>query len=1086
MPHGTWDLGVQPSSEDARVVPRGQSGQTFGLASRSGGGATRLTPWQIGVGLVVVLAVLGASVWFAVAGEPSQAVQTNPFGGSLVLNDQQGPVVLDLASGTASIQLANVDQAVTASGPSAVSAVPVSDGSLLINSVNGTFNFLGQNNVLVAPTGGGVALSGSSDFQSAAGFATGSDAYVVGYARARATISLVNEEVVAQAARRASSASARGSSTVQPLGTATTDSAVDSGVGGSVTANGDFWSIEDASPSHRLIQYSPAPHPARPLMMFDRGPVAAVASLGVGSGPSGTQTVALATPGEIRVFPAAKGSAPISLAVPGLGATTRIVPVSGEMGQVLFAYQSSGRWSLVGADPATAKLTGPVSLQGIPGNAVLLAPAFNSGSVYTVADTLSTQPRLLRIDPRSGIASPLSGVPDYPVVSAAEAADAPNFGPQTQVISVGPRVIFNNPDSILGVVVFTDGSQPPKTFDKGTLASVDPAAPGGVALNAAPKTKKSQPKQQQVQAAVDAQSRCLNTSETPHRPVITTPLVASTHTVTLSWSYQLLSNQDCEPTTYTVAASVVGDGQGPAQPEYAVQGQLTFTYPGLHPNVTYQFVVTAFIGHDQTASLPEEATTNPQGPDAPTAVTATDADGTGWIVSWTACSGSACDANEPATQWTVTGQSCGSGAFIGTPPTVTVSGSQETATFKFADNPSLIGQPLQFEVQGTDILGHVGDPATSSGCADGWAIPVASDISLSAFDRQAGDFTDTATLTVAPVPGVSAAEAYGSVSTEFTFAVTNMANSSQAVTQVGNPSGGPVGSPTVTVTGLIPGVTYSASVTVTPVGHPAAATTVPAQPITGVTSAWPSIGLVSSTAVLDPSADTGSLSATISGAYGNVPAGQTEALEASGSVSCSGTLMPAFTGLPVAQGADGTGTIGEIPLNLVGNGGTGCVLDLTLSESGTNFHGGPTSSTFGLPALGVQYATPTVSAALQETAGCAYCVAVTASTPLEAGTSSLGGVWTTTVTSSTDGDPADCAGPVSQLAPSVGGTVTGLVDMSSCVQNFENVDGSPTTPVTVTFTVTVSWTYLGVLSGPVPYTGTPLSVTPTTSVPPGP
>ena len=1068
-------------------MARGQSGQTFGLAARSGSGATRLTPWQIGVGLVVVLAVLGASIWFAVAGEPSQAVQTNPFGGSLVLNDQQGPVVMDLASGTASIQLANVNQAVTAPGPSTVNAVPVSDGSLLINSVNGTFNFLGQNNVLVAPTGGGVALSGSAGFQSAAGFATGSGAYVVGDAPARATISLVNEEVVAQAAR-ASTASDGGSSTVQPLGTATTDSPVDRSPGGSVTANGDFWSIEGASASHRLIQYSPASHPARPLITSDRGPVAGVASLGVGSGPSGTQTVALATPGEIRVFPAAKGSAPISLAVPDLGATTRIVPVSGEIGQVLFAYQSAGRWSLVGADPATGRLTGPVSLQGIPGNAVLLAPAFNRGSVYTVANTPSTQPRLLRIDPRSGIASPLSGVPVYPVSGAAEAAQTPDFGPQTQVISVGPRVIFNNPDSILGVVVFTDGSQPPKTFDKGTLASVDPAAPGGVALNAAPKTKKrSQPKQQQVQAAVDAQSRCLNTSETPHRPVITTPLVASTHTVTLSWSYQLLSNQDCEPTTYTVAASVVGDGQGPAQPEYVVQGQLTFTYPGLHPNVTYQFVVTAFIGQEQTASLPEEATTSPQGPDPPTAVTATDAAGTGWTVSWTACSGSACDANEPATQWTVTGESCGGGAFIGTPPSVTVSGSQESATFNFADNPSLIGQSLQFEVQGTDILGHVGDPATSNGCADGWAIPVASDISLSALDRQAGDFTDTATLAVAPVPGVSAAEAYGSVSTEFTFAVTNMANNSQAVTQVGNPSGGPISSPTMTVTGLIPGVTYSASVTVTPVGHPEAATTLPAQPITGVTSAWPAIGLVSSTPVLDPSADTGSLSATISGAYGNVPAGQTEALEASGSVSCSGTAMPGFTGLPVAQGADGTGTIVGIPLDLVGNGGTGCVLDVTLSESGTNFHGGPTSSTFGLPALGVQYATPTVSAALQETAGCSYCVAVTAATPLEAGTSSLGGVWTTTVTSTDGIDPTQCA-QMSQLAPSVGDTVTGVVDMSSCVQNFENVDGSPTTPVTVTFTVTVSWTYLGVLSGPVLSTGTPLSTGPVTPtpVPPGP
>src|SRR3984885_13527400 len=288
MPHGTGDHGNQSSSEDARVVARGQSGQTFGLASRSGGGATRLTSWQIGVGLVVVVAVLGASIWFAVAGQPSQAVQTQPFGGSLVLNDQQGPVVLDLASGTASIQLANVKQAGSAPGPSAVSAIPVSAGGVLLNSVNATFNFLGQNNVLVAPTGGGVALSGSSGFQSAAGFATGSDAYVVGDAASSATISLVNEEVGALAARRASTASTGGSSTVQPLGTATTDSPVDSVVGGSVTANGDFWSIADASPSqpsHRLIQYAPASHPGNPLTMIDRGSVPGVASLGVGAGP---------------------------------------------------------------------------------------------------------------------------------------------------------------------------------------------------------------------------------------------------------------------------------------------------------------------------------------------------------------------------------------------------------------------------------------------------------------------------------------------------------------------------------------------------------------------------------------------------------------------------------------------------------------------------------------------------------------------------------------------------------------------------------------------------------------------------------
>jgi hypothetical protein len=257
-----------------------------------------------------------------------------------------------------------------------------------------------------------------------------------------------------------------------------------------------------------------------------------------------------------------------------------------------------------------------------------------------------------------------------------------------------------------------------------------------------------------------------------------------------------------------------------------------------------------------------------------------------------------------------------------------------------------------------------------------------------------------------------------------------------------------------------------------------------------VSSAWPAVSLVSSTTVLDPSANTGTLSATVAGAYGNIPAGQAVALSASGAVSCSGTLMPGFSD-PVTPGAGGTGTIGGIPLYLVTDGGSGCVLILTLSESGSNFHGGPNSSNLALPALGVQYPTPTVTADLQETSTCAFCVSVTATTALEAGTTSVGGAWTTTV-QSTDGiDPVPCS-ETSPLSPADGGTMTAAVDMSACVENFENEDGSPSSPVTVNFSITVSWTYLGVLSGPVPDTGPPLStgpVTPpttTTTLPPGP
>jgi len=42
------------------------------------------------------------------------------------------------------------------------------------------------------------------------------------------------------------------------------------------------------------------------------------------------------------------------------------------------------------------------------------------------------------------------------------------------------------------------------------------------------------------------------------------------------------------------------------------------------------------------------------------------------------------------------------------PPTTTVDGSVSTTTFKFADNADLIGQALNFEVQGTDVLATLG------------------------------------------------------------------------------------------------------------------------------------------------------------------------------------------------------------------------------------------------------------------------------------------------------------------------------------------------------------------------------------------
>ncbi len=824
-----------------------------------------------------------------------------------------------------------------------------------------------------------------------------------------------------------------------------------------------------------MIRYAPAAQLGQPLVEVDRGGAGTVATLGASTGASGTQVVALATPTQIRVFNADTQATSYSLGLGGLSAATHIVAVSGMSGEVLFAYQLADGWRLVGVDTSSHKLIGPLAVRGVPATDTLLAPRVQQRQhLHARLPLLLVAAVAAAHRPAVRCGQPVVGVRKYPLVKSTE---VPTFGAGTQVISVGPRVIFNNPTSVLGVVVFTDGSSAPKIFDKGTLATVDPAAPGGVASPRTNPTKAKPKNQTPVQAAVDPQSLCENTQQKPHRPVITTPLVPSTHTVTVSWSYQLLSNQDCEPTSYLVSASLVGAGQSPAQSQYEIQGQLSFIYPGLHPNTTYQFTVTVLIGQQQTPSLPAEATTTPQGPDKPTSVSVTDNDGTGWTVSWTSCSGSSCDANEPATQWTVTGQTCNGDTFIGTPPTTTVDGSVTTTTFTFANNADLIGQSLNFEVQGTDVLGHVGDPATATGCVTGWALPSVSDISFSASNAQAPDFTDTATLAVSPVAGVSAAQAFGSLNTEFTYVVTNTTNPGQHPTQLGNSSGGPTGSPSATFSELTPGDTYSATVIVTPVGHPAAAATLPAQIISGVSSAWPAISLTSAVPVLDPSADTGALTVTLASPFANIPSGQSVALSASGSISCVGTLMPAFNGLAVTPVAGGGGVITGIPLALVNDGGPGCALDLVLNEAGTNFHGGAYTNAYALPPLGTQYPTPSVAADVTSTSTCAYCVDVTATTALTPGTVSVGGLWTATVTS-TDGIATLPCSSSAQLAPSGGASVATSIDMSGCVANFVNADSTVGSPVVVTFSVTVSWTYLGLLSGPVSYGGAVLSTGP--------
>ena len=604
-----------------------------------------------------------------------------------------------------------------------------------------------------------------------------------------------------------------------------------------LVANGDLWTITRASGQGTLQRFA-AGEPGKELASSQFGAVDRVAAHTTVS-TAGGDVVALAEPSDIRIVqPAPGGGTPEATTVPVAAGThvDQIVPVSDGQGQVLFAYHTTGGWRLVGVDLSTGQALA-VRLMTWP-----------TGQGH--AGVAGDQRRLdlchrrrwfdhhcpwVRIDPDTGTAAPLVGASSYPVAGAGEQTTFVDPGLPPQVISVGPRVIINNPNRVLAVVVFTDGSRPTRVIDKRTAVDVNPSAlPGATvgttAPNAPAKTVASQPQ------PVDTQLRCKTITQKPRVPVLDQP-VPSAHSVSLSWSYTLLDNQDCEPTSYLVTVAAVAGGPNPPTTQFPVNGQTQFTVDGLRANTTYSFIVTALINSQSTPSLPQQATTNPEGPDAPLSVTTVANGNNGWTVTWNVCQGDACDSNLPAATWAVTGSSCGSGSqFIGTPPVVTVpgtGGATQSATVSFDQFPSLVGNQLSFSVQGTSATGLAGDPTEDGSCTEGWrpADPSQFTVSGSATADSGGN-TVTAVLTVAPNSGVTPVQAYGSNNVRFAFSLVDQTTGQTSPPQT-------VSSPSATFAGLAPGHTYVPQVSVTPLISPTAGSTVQGAPF-GTTVPWPS------------------------------------------------------------------------------------------------------------------------------------------------------------------------------------------------------------------------------------------------------
>lgn len=1009
-------------------------------------------------GLAIIAVVIAWMLWAGVSGRPAADQRPSLFGGSLVLEDARPLTVINVATAQITVRLQGVDAQVGAQSYGDVQPVAVQDGTVLVNRRTGAFNFLGRDDYVTDPGGPGVGLGPLAGLSGAEGVASGADAYIVRSAP-RSTVSLVGRSTVVAAARSTGGA-------VTPLGFASLPGTVGLGPGGTVVSGSDLWALVTSASSCQMDRLAPSADGHGTLAVTSpwkwSGPCTRGAVEAVGA------TTALAVPGTVRLFGAGRPAHGLTVATPATGDATRLVPVRGGGGSELwfFADRPTG-WTLVGIDSRTGRASNPYPLSGFGAGADPTEPVFSSGFLYTLDQARSPQPTLWTIDPANGHMAPVSGAATYPLKSSAER----NSFDGAQVISDGPRVVFNNPQNLEAVVVFTDGSHPPVVVDKSSAVTVSTTGaadldltaggspPGGTSPSGPTGGSSRSDLAVPVAQPVSQKVTCANTTQKPYAPQITA-VTPSSATALVSWSYELLDQTDCEPSSWSVQVTALSGSHQPSDPLQVVYGQNQYLFHGLRPATPYSVVVTAYINTQSTPSTPATFTTAARGPDAPLSVTTT-ADGHGnWVVSWTPCTEAARpDCVVPADQWTVTGSACG-GAYAGTPPSVSVAGDTDTVSIDAA-SLGLLGESLSFDVQGSLASGLTGNPTGDGSCTRAWSQPDPTNISLAGAGAASGS-TITATLQVS---------ATGDPVTDFG----GLPADTEFVYSIAGKTIGPTTSLRVEVPRLPAGTPYTPSVAIYPAGHPEAAVTVTGAPFSQ-NLPWP--------------ADLQSAS-SVASAVGSVPNSGTvtvtfppdllaDPLTATGvAITCGSTAVPE---------ADQTVSGGHLAflMDLVDSGGA-CSISFTLHDnSNPDPFGGP-SPQLSLPFRIGTEPTYTFSATISQ--GCqANFVCGLGGQPYQVvvnstGTGSLsaGGDWT-----------VSSAGPLDH----------GPVQLCSTNQGLPGPDFPftfqlpPQCPDPSTVQVTVSYKYLGQIvaipagtaqgagSPPTSVPSSPPTTTPPTTTPP--
>ncbi len=869
-------------------------------------------------GVTVILVLLGGLLWSAAANHAASAQHPRLFGGSLVLEDQRALPVIDVATGQLTVRLTDVFSQVGAPSYSDVEAVPVDAGTMLIDRRSGTFNLLGRDNYVLDAAGPGVGLGPLAGLQGAGALAAGADAYIVRYAP-HSTVTLVDEATVVAGARMEKAAMAAGTTSaaaaaapgraVTPRGFAALDGAVAGGPGSAAVSGSDLWTLVGAGLACQVQQLHPVTTGHNGLLPATRTTLPVVCTKAAVEAAAGT--VGVATPGHVRLFAAGGPAAGQDVAVGGTATDSEFLPVTAAAGTLWYLAGGATGWSLFGVGP-TGRVTGPVALDHFGRQAQPVVPVESGGVLYTLDQAAAGQPTLWSILPATGAMIPVAGAATYPVSNAAEKVSFQG----AQALVDGPRVVFNNPGSHLAVVVFTDGSHAPVVVDKSTALQVSTAGPADLTATPPPPTHgkgsaaaagRSAPAVQAVSQAVT----CAKTTQKPYAPQITA-VAPSSGAALITWSYQLLDQQDCEPDSWAVKVQALTGSHQPAQPVQVVNGQTQLQFTGLRPATTYQVVVTAWINAQSTPSTPATFTTAARGPDAPIAVhTTADANGN-WVVSWTPCTAASCVV--PADTWNVIGAACGS-AFVGTPPSVQVGGAQTSVTIPAAGTgglsaDGLLGESLSFSVQGVLASGLTGDPTADHACTEAWRPPNPAAISLVASGAEDPTRSAiTATLQVS-TKGSSAVAALGSRSTEYVYSID------------GKPVTAPTTATTVHVAGLAAGVQHTPAVSVYPAGHPTAAVAITGQPFSHTLS-WPAVSMS-----VAPSIDANPNSGTLKLSFAGLPPGLLP-----NQIKVGGTLTCGSTSMPIGGGVT-NGVLTPAPQYDVDIIGSGCGLSgMSLSDT---------------------------------------------------------------------------------------------------------------------------------------------------------